>query len=230
MQTMNNTETYLLTCPPCGATKLIAYSKAPWYDTEGYVLWSDGRVESNEWLEPAKTQQCQTCKHFFLLPKKDNLQDVQTPCRDTGRLPLQTLKQAIAELSGEGENVEWPRLEAWWAYNEMYKDVAEEDIPVGEREFNRANMQWLLDYYNKTEYGFQQLRFELLRLLGLENEYRQKLANMTYEKFAEWYCDRNKKRGIYISSDDERVRRRYADRVKELTAVLDKPLRPYPKT
>ena len=94
--------------------------------------------------------------------------EVKTPCDDTGHLPLQTHKQAIAELSGNDEDVVSTRMEAWWAYNRMYKDVDEADIPVEDREFNRSNMQWLLDYYNRTEPGFQYLTFELLRLLGYE--------------------------------------------------------------
>ena len=157
------------------------------------------------------------------------MQESQTPCEDTGRLPLQILKQAIAELSGNDEDVVSTRMEAWWAYNIMYRNVSDEDIPSTDRELNRSNMQWLLDYYNRTEPGFQYLTFELLRLLGYEKEYRQKLADMTYEKFAEWYCERRKKRGMDTSPNEVWVRKRYADRVSELTEALGKPLRPYPK-
>lgn len=225
---MKNTSTYLVVCPHCGAIKLVSYCKTSW-PTANYVLWSDGHIESDEWFEPARTLQCPSCNRFFLKPKKDDMPEVQTPCDDTGHLPLQILKQAIAELSGNDEDVVSTRMVAWWAYNTMYRNVSDEDIPLTERDFNRSNMQWLLDYYNRTEPGFQYLTFELLRLLDYEKEYRQKLADMTYEKFAEWYCERYKKRGINSSLTEERIRKRYADRVAELTEALDKPLKPYAK-
>ena len=224
---MKDLATHILTCPHCGATKLIAYSKTSW-TIDNSVLWSDGRIESDEWCEPGRTQQCPACKKFFTLSQTER-QDLPIPCEDTGQLSYSELKQAIVELHGDDKREETPRLEAWWAYNRMYKDVDETDIPVEDRDFNRSNMQWLLDYYNRTEPGFQYLTFELLRLLGYEKEYWQKLADMTYEKFAEWYCERRKKRVMDTSPNEEWVRKRYADRLEELTEALGKPLRPYPK-
>lgn len=225
---MKNTATYILTCPHCGASKQVSYCKTSW-TTANSVLWSDGHIESDEWFEPARTLQCPSCKRFFLKPKMDDMLEVKTPCDDTGHLPLQILKQAITELSGNDEDVVSTRMEAWWAYNIMYRNVADEDIPSTDREFIRSNMQWLLDYYNRTEPGFQYLTFELLRLLGYEEEYRQKLADMTYERFAEWYCERFKKRGIDHTSDVELLKRKYNSRVEEFTEALNKPLRPYAK-
>ena len=224
---MKDLATHILTCPHCGATKLIAYSKSSW-TIDNSVLWSDGRIESDEWCEPGRTQQCPACKKFFTLSQTER-QDSPIPCEDTGQLSYSELKQAIVELHGDDKLEETPRMEAWWAYNRMYKDVDEADIPVEDRDFNRSNMKWLLDYYNRTEPGFQYLTFELLRLLGYEKEYRQKLADMTYEKFAEWYCERFKKRGIDRTSDVELLKRRYNSRVVEFTEALNKPLRPYAK-
>lgn len=225
---MKNTSTYLVVCPHCGEVKRVAFSTVRWNDVT-YVFWSDGRIESEEWCEPAYIQQCPVCKHFFPLPPRNSLPVEKAPCDDTGFLPYQTLKQAVEELAGNEKTEVNARLEAWWAYNTMYRNVSDEDIPLTERDFNRSNMQWLLDYYNRTEPGFQYLTFELLRLLGYEKEYRQKLADMTYEKFAEWYCERRKKRGMDTSPNEEWVRKRYADRVEELTEALDKPLKPYAK-
>lgn len=224
---MKDLATHILTCPHCGATKLIAYSKTSW-TIDNSVFWSDGRIESEEWCEPSRTQRCPACKKYFTLSQAER-QDSLDPCEDTGKLSYSELKQAIVELHGDDKVEEAPRLEAWWAYNRMYKDVDEVDIPTEERDFNHSNMQWLLDYYNRTEPGFQYLTFELLRLLGYEKEYRQKLADMTYEKFAEWYCERFKKRGIDYASNVELLNRRYASRVEELTEALKKPLKPYGK-
>ena len=171
---MKDLATHILTCPHCGATKLIAYSKTSW-TIDNSVLWS-----SDEWCEPGRTQQCPACKKFFTLSQTER-QDSQTPCEDTGQLSYSELKQAIVELHGDDNLEETPRLEAWWAYNRMYKDVDEADIPVEDRDFNRSNMQWLLDYYKRTDSDFQYMTFELLRLLGLlryEKEYRQRLADI----------------------------------------------------
>lgn len=223
---MKDTATYRVTCPHCGASKLIVRSKESWPKCK-YVFWSDGRIESDEWIEPARVLQCSSCGQFFLTPKKEELEEVQTPCEDTGKLPLQVLKQAVAELSHNEKESECVRMEALWAYNTMYKDVNEDEIPTDDKGFNRSNMQWLLNYYNQTEPDFQYITFELLRLLGYEKEYRQRLSDMTYEKFAEWYCERRRKRGLDISKDDDMVRRRYNGRIKELTEALGKPLKPY---
>lgn len=224
---MKDLATHILTCPHCGATKMIAYSRNSW-TIDNSVLWSDGRIESDEWCEAGRTQQCPPCKRFFTLSQTER-QDSQELCEDTGQLSYSELKQAIVELHGDDKGEEAPRLEAWWAYNRMYKDVDEVDIPTEELNFNRSNMQWLLDYYNRTNSGFQYLTFELLRLLGYEKEYRQKLAEMTYERFSEWYCERFKKRGIDHTSDVELLKRKYNSRVEEFTEARNKPLRPYAK-
>lgn len=113
-------------------------------------MWSDGRIESTEWCEPARTQQCSSCKHFFALPPKSSLKIEDVLCEETGSLPYQTLKQAIMKLSGDDVAESNARLETWWAFNKLYQDVVDDDIPVEEKNFNRSNMQWLLDYYSKN--------------------------------------------------------------------------------
>ena len=128
---MKITSTYLVACPHCVTAKRVAFSTIPWSKTES-IMWSDGRIESTEWCEPARTQQCPSCKHFFALPPKQSLKVEDVPCEDSGSLPYQTLKQAIAELSGDDVAESNARLEAWWAYNELYQDVTDDDIPVEE--------------------------------------------------------------------------------------------------
>ena len=135
--------TYLLRCPHCGAVKKVAFSTTPWSPSV-VDFWSDGRTESDKWCEPAYTQQCQQCGHFFTLPPGNTLQIENTPCDAIGMLPYQTLKQAVAELAGEEIPEARARLEAWWAYNALYKETKEDDIPLEEKDFNRANMEWLL--------------------------------------------------------------------------------------
>lgn len=223
---MKNKVTHLLICPHCGASRLIAFSKDVWPKVD-HVFWSDGRIDSAEWFEPARILQCPSCKRFFRFTKDVDNQEVQTPCDYTLRLPYQTLKQAIVELSGNDKDESVARMEAWWAYNKLSMNTADEVIPAAEREFNQSNMQWLLNYYEKTEWEFYILRFELLRLLGRDDEYRQLLAGMTYERYAEWYLARHEKMGLTNHTEEKDLREKYTRRVEGLTAALDKPRRPY---
>ena len=191
---MKNTSTYLVVCPHCGEVKRVAFSTVRWNDVT-YVFWSDGRIESEEWCEPAYIQQCPVCKHFFPLPPRNSLPVEKAPCDDTGFLPYQTLKQAVEELAGNEKTEVNARLEAWWAYNKHYRDVDEENIPIEERNYNRSNMQWLLDYYSKETPSPYSYIFELYRQLGNLDEYRKLLDDLTYERYLEWRKERDKKHG-----------------------------------
>lgn len=223
---VRNTSTYLVTCPYCGVTKRIAFSTIPLSKTET-IMWSDGRIESTEWCEPARTQQCPSCKHFFTLPQKHSLKNEDVPCEDTGSLSYQTLKQAIAELSGDDIAESNAQLEVWWAFNKLYQDVVDDDIPVEEKNFNRSNMQWLLDYYSKEPFSPYSLIFELHRLLGNIEEYKKLLDEMTYERFVEWRTERNQERGIESSLDEQQLKRMYERFIEDKESALNKPLKPY---
>lgn len=222
---MKNTSTYIVVCPHCGTTKRVAFSPLPW-SNEKAPLWSDGHVEFIEWCEPAWTQQCPSCKHFFILPAKSTLKVEEVQCDDTGVLSYQTLKQAIKELSGDKQSELRARMDAWRAYNELYRDVAECEIPSEERIFNRENMQWLLNCLLIQEPCLYSLIFELYRLLGHVEEYKQLLLGFTFEKYKEWRKARFQQ--DYI--DDERSKQSIYERfIKDKRDALNKPLRPYRK-
>lgn len=223
---MDTSSTYLVTCPHCGALKRVAFSTIPWSKAEA-VMWSDGRIESTEWCEPAWTQQCPSCKHFFALPPKHSLKVENVPCKDTGFLPYQTLKQAITELAGDDIAESNARLEAWWAFNKLYQNVVDDDIPVEEKEFNRSNMQCLLSYYSKKPIAPYSLVFELHRLLGNIDEYKKLLSDMTYERFVDWRTKRNQERRIESSMDEQQLKRLYSKFIEDKKNALDKPLKPY---
>lgn len=149
------------------------------------------------------------------------------PIKYTGFLPYQTLKQAITELTGDDIAESNARLEAWWAFNKLYQDVLDDDIPVEEKDFNRSNMQWLLSYYSKKPIAPYSLVFDLHRLLGNIEEYKKLLGEMTYESFVEWRAERNQEKGLESSLDDQQLRRMYSRFVEEKNKALDKPLTPY---
>lgn len=223
---MENTSTYLVVCPHCGSTKRIAFSNIRW-NKVNYTFWSDSRIESTEWCEPAWTQICPSCNHFFTLPPKSSLKVENVPCEDTGSLPYQTLKQAITELSDDDIAESNVRLEAWWAYNELYQDVVDDDIPAEDKDFNRSNMQWLLDCYSKKPLSPYSLVFELHRLLGNIEEYKKLLGEMIYERFVEWRVERNHEKGIESSLDEQQLRQMYSRLVEDKNKALEKPLKPF---
>ena len=223
---MKNTSTYLVVCPHCGEVKRVAFSTVRWNDVT-YVFWSDGRIESEEWCEPAYIQQCPVCKHFFPLPPRNSLQVEESPCDDTGFLPYQTLKHAVEELIGNEKTEVNARLEAWWAYNKHYRDVDEENIPIKERNYNRSNMQWLLDYYSKETPIPYSFIFELHRQLGNLNEYRKLLDELTYERYLEWRKERDKKHGRNLQLEEDTIKSLYYRMIKEKKEALEKPLKSY---
>ena len=223
---MKHISTFLVTCPHCGAFKRIAFSTIPLSKTET-IMWSDGRIEWSDRCEQARTLQCPSCKHFFALPPKHSLIIENVPCEDTGSLSYQTLKQAITELAGDDITESNARLEAWWAFNKLYQDVVDDEIPVEEKDFNRSNMQWLLSYYSKKPIAPYSLVFELHRLLGNIDKYKRLLNEMTYERFIEWRTKRNQKKGIESSLDEQQLRRMYSKLIEEKKDALDKLLKPY---
>lgn len=104
-----DTITLIVKCPHCGAEKKVASSKERWYNLH-YTFWSDSRIESDEFCEPGHTQQCSECGKFFCIPPIKTLPSSEDPCNETGTLPLQSLKKAIEELSGDERAEEWARL------------------------------------------------------------------------------------------------------------------------
>lgn len=223
---MKNTSTYLVVCPHCGEVKRVAFSTIRWNEV-AYILWSDGRIESEEWCEPAYIQQCPVCKHFFPLPPRNFLPVEKAPCDDTGFLPYQTLKQAVEELAGNEITEANARLEAWWAYNKHYRDVDKENIPIEERNYNRLNMQWLLDYYSKEAPSPYSFIFELHRQLGNLNEYRRLLDELTFESYLEWRKERDKKHGRDLQLEEDTIKSLYSRMIKEKKDALEKPLKSY---
>lgn len=190
-------------------------------------MWSDGRLDSPGWCEPAWTQQCPSCEHFFILPPKSTLLVDNTPCDDIGELPFSTLKQAVAELSGDEPAEMRARLDAWWAYNKLYKDVADEDIPVEDKKYNRANMEQLLNYCLKQKPHPYTLIFELMRLLGQIDEYKRLLDSINFEVFVAWRQSRHQKDAVITASHEEIERRLYLRFVEEKRRAIERPRKVY---
>lgn len=181
--------TFVLTCPHCGATKRVGQSFTP----KGTpVLWSDGRMEIEGVQLASRTQQCPSCKHFFILSDETTKTTEDGICENRGVLPLQSYKQALAEMKLTEEEENWVRMEAWQAYNKLYNDVGDDDIPTEDYDFNQENMRWLLMHQLSHERNSIMV-FEFLRLLGEDDLYRKLLQDFTFEAFVE---EEQRDRGI----------------------------------
>lgn len=142
-------------------------------------------------------------------------------------LPYQTLKLAITELAGDEIAEARARLEAWWAYNKQYKDAKECDIPKEEKDFNCANMQWLLACYSKQTTGFSYVIFELHRLLGNLDICSHMIDELTFEAYITAKEQRYKKRGLDFQHNDDVELFLYNTKIAELNETLTQPLKPY---
>ena len=218
------TKSYILKCPHCGTEKKVTFSAHLLPDTE-YTYWSDGRVECDGWLETIRTHQCPSCGKFYAFSPSTNLREVNDPCDDNGQLSYETLKQAIAELSGDDYAESWARLEAWRTYNALYQDS--DDIPADEQTFNRDNMLWLRDYFSTNAPWFSLLVFELNRLLGFRETCQQMLEKFTFEAFIAKTEARDSEKGINRTHDLETMRMRYDSQIKALKYALAQPDRPF---
>jgi hypothetical protein len=109
-----------------------------------------------------------------------------------GVLPFNAYKQALAELKLTPEEEDWVRMEAWQAYNKLYNDIADEDIPADDYEFNQKNMNWLL-FYQLTHTQSSLFIFEFLRLTGQDDKYLKFMEDYTFELFV---IEEQRDRGI----------------------------------
>ena len=219
-----DTNTFIIKCPHCGTEKKVTFSTHLLPKTE-YSYWSDGRVESDGWSETVRTHQCPSCGKFYVFSPANTLREVNDPCNDNGQLSYESLKQAIGELSGDDYAESWARLEAWRAYNALYKDS--DDIPADEQSINRNNMLWLRDYFSARAPWFSLLVFELNRLLGNNEDCTQMLEAFTFGAFMAKTEARNLEKGIHRPLDLETMRSRYTKQKSELTSAINLPLKPY---
>ena len=218
------TKTYILKCPHCGAEKKITFSAHLLPNSE-YTYWSDGRVESEGWLETIRTHQCPSCGKFYVFSQASILHEVNDPGDDNGQLSYNTLKQAIIELSGDEYAESWARLEAWRAYNALYQYVTE--IPAEEQVFNRANMKWLLEFFTARSTWFSFLVFELNRMLGNRTVCEQMIEAFTYASFIGKTKARDQEKGIQREYNNDLMKSRYANQLADLKYALTQPLKTY---
>lgn len=219
-----DTKTYIMPCPHCGYKRRVIFckdfgSKAP------LIFWSDGRIESDDWFEPTFTQQCPKCGKFFTREPQGTLKIVDEPCTDRAILSYPQLKAAIQELKGDPYSEQWARSECWSAFNVFYQDT--DEIPEDEQEFNRNNMQWLLDFYlSNSPIGLSSTEFELYRLLG-NRDACERMLETTCEEYIQQQKEFRKLRGRPWYDDKEMWTYRYNKLMEELKDSLDLPLKPY---
>lgn len=218
------TETRIIKCPHCGHKRRVLFFKDFW-SKEGLTFWSDDHMEANDWFEPTFTQQCPKCGKFFTRKPQGRLTIVNKPCAEKAILSYPQLKAAVKELRGVPYSEQWASSEFWNAFNAFYKDT--DEIPEEEQEFNRSNMQWLLDFYQScSPLRLSSTEFELNRLLG-NRDACERILEITLEEYIQQQKEFRKLRGRPWYDDKEMWTRRYNKLMDELKASLDLPLRPY---
>ena len=216
----------LVTCPHCQKNWQAEVYNFRWHEVN-HRFWSDGFVEGEEWFLPSYSKRCPHCHHYFQTPKIDGSTLSEKPWPKSERLSFQEMKQAVIELA-DGEETEFKtRLEAWYVYNDYFRQDSELEIPAEDCEFNQTNMQWLLDYCSKKTPSPYSNIFELHRLLGHVEVYKELIYNLTYDRYIEWRNARNKEKGITSSLDEKQLRRLYNRFIEEKLNALDNPMKPY---
>lgn len=128
-------------------------------------------------------------------------------------------------MAGDPYSEQWARAEFWIAFNVLYQNT--DEIPEEEQEFNRNNMQWLLDFYQSSSpLRLTTIEFELNRLLG-NRDACERMLETTYEEYVQQQKEFRILRGRPWDDDKERWTRRYNKLIAELKSSLDLPLKPY---
>ena len=132
----------LLRCPHCGALKEVLQLMSG--NTIGATLWSDTKHIAPMLPRVSHIQRCPTCGKYFF-----RTQDVMAGRSDrygggTGDLPLEYLKQALAQLQPTGDDESALRFYILWAFNDRYGNMEQSDIPIEEWEYHMNNVQHLL--------------------------------------------------------------------------------------
>ena len=132
----------LLRCPHCGAKKEILQLMSG--NTFGSTLWSDTKHIAPMLPRVSHIQRCPTCGKYFF-----RTQDVMAGRSgryggSTGDLPLEYLKQALAQLQPTGDDESALRFYILWAFNDRYGNMEQSDIPSEEWEYHLDNVHHLL--------------------------------------------------------------------------------------
>jgi hypothetical protein len=142
---------------------------------------------------------------------------------DTGRLPYNTLKLALSELSGDEKVEMLVRRELWWAFNRQYLVDDSINVPDSEISFNDENMLWLLHFQKNRNDIFSWTEFELNRLLGNTDRCEEMICNLSFPQYQKMKTA--KYGAIRLSVDVQK--RMYNRMIDELNNSLKMPRKPY---
>lgn len=150
-------------CPHCGAMKAV-WAMASGNTCCGETIWSDAK-RYNPMMEYASfVQQCPMCKHYFITRTTNHKRANTIYTFNKGELPYSNLKEALQEFSTnglKGKDEYTVRLMVLHAYNDLYGNTENKNIPAEELEFMRQNILRLLPLSQDKV-----LRSELYREIG----------------------------------------------------------------
>ena len=161
-------------CPHCGTMKAV-WAMASGNTFFGETIWSDAK-RYNPMMEYASfVQQCPSCKHYFITRTTNHKRANTIYTFNKGGLPYSNLKEALQEFTTnglKGKDEYTVRLMVLHAYNDLYGNTENKDIPTEESEFMKQNILRLIPLSQDM-----MLRSELYREIG---EFDKCLTTLTY--------------------------------------------------
>lgn len=149
----------LLRCPHCSARKEVLQLMSG--NTIGATLWSDTKHIAPMLPSVSYIQRCPECGKYFFYTQEVKAGTSHSYGFQTGELPLEYLKEALAELQPTGSDEQTLRINILWAFNDRYGDKEQSAIPAAEWEYHMDNVQHLLQMNLDTLF-----RAELHREIG----------------------------------------------------------------
>lgn len=132
----------LLRCPHCGARKEVLQLMSG--NTCGATLWSDTKHIAPMLPSVSYIQRCPECGKYFFYTQEVKAGTSHSYGFQTGELPLEYLKEALAQLQPTGGDEQTLRINILWAFNDRYGDKEQSAIPAVEWEYHMDNVQHLL--------------------------------------------------------------------------------------
>ena len=132
----------LLRCPHCGAKKEVIQLMSG--NTIGATLWSDTKHIAPMLPQVFPIQRCPNCGKYFFYTIHVIAGTSHRYSSQSGELPLEYLKEALAQLQSTDDRERSLRFLILWAFNDRYGQLEQSEIPTEEWDYHIDNVQHLL--------------------------------------------------------------------------------------
>ena len=132
----------LLRCPHCGAQKEVLSLMSG--NTFHATLWSDTKYIAPMLPRVSPVQRCPECGKYFIYDQSVIAGQSDGYSSNQGNLPLEYLKEALAQLQPSGIDEQNLRFFILWGFNDRYGQTPQPEIPLEEWNYHMDNVQHLL--------------------------------------------------------------------------------------